>query len=163
MSRLIPLTQGQCAIVDDDDFAWLSQWKWHAQKNGRGGFYAKRRGENRQVISMHREIIQTPKGLVTDHVDGNGLNNQRSNLRLATQLQNMMNRRGKRGGTSRFKGVWVDPSPRNLKAWRAAIRVDGKLCYLGRFTTEEEAGAAYAHAAAEHFGHFANTTSGEIL
>ena len=160
MSRLIPLTKGQHAIVDDADFDWLSQWTWHAQPNVQGGFYANRRDADGKLVAMHRAINQTPDGMVTDHRDGNGLNNQRANLRTASQLQNMMNRKGKRGGSSRFKGVWADPGPRNTKRWRAAIRLNGKLKYLGRFATEEDAGAAYARAANEHFGAFANATAG---
>jgi hypothetical protein len=157
--KLIPLSQGQSAQVDDADFDWLSQWKWTAQRTAHG-FYATRYDGDRLVL-MHRLINGTPEGMVTDHRDCNGLNNQRSNLRTATQLQNMMNRRGKRGGTSRFKGVWADPNPRNLKLWRSAIRINGKLKYLGRFHNEEDAAAAYAAAARQHFGEFARDTPGE--
>ncbi len=160
MSRLIPLTKGQFAIVDDADFEWLSQWKWHAQPNTHGGFYANRHDEADQLVAMHRVINGTPDGFNTDHRDGDGLNNQRHNLRTATQLQNMMNRKGTRGGSSKYKGVWADPNPRNRKLWRSAIRLNGRLKYLGRFETEEEGAAAYAAAAAEHFGEFANATQG---
>jgi hypothetical protein len=159
MSRLIPLSQGQFAVVDDEDYEWLSQWKWTAQKTGHG-FYAMRH-EKGALILMHRLVNRTPEGLGTDHIDGDGLNNRRANLRTATQLQNMMNRHGKRGGSSRFKGVWADMSPRNSKVWRSAIRIDGKLKYLGRFHTEEDAGAAYAAAANAYFGEFARTTKGK--
>lgn len=158
MPRLIALTQGQFATVDDADFAWLSQWKWTAQANDRG-FYAMRR-ERGELILMHRLINSTAPGRVTDHVDGNGLNNRRINLREATQLQNMMNRHGKKGGTSRFKGVWFDRHQEGAKRWRSAIRINGKLKYLGRHETEEEAGAAYAAAAHEHFGEYARTSKG---
>lgn len=160
MSKLIPLTKGQYATVDDEDFDFLSQWKWHAQPNTHGGFYANRHDEAGQLVAMHRVINGTPEGFVTDHRDGDGLNNRRSNLRTATQLQNMMNRHGKRGGTSRHKGVWADPNPRNRKLWRAAIRINGKLKYLGRFHTEDEAAEAYAAAAQHHFGEFARSTPG---
>ncbi len=159
MSRLIPLTQGKFAVVDDADYEWLSQWKWTAQRTPHG-FYAIRQ-EKGKLVLMHRLINDTPEGFGTDHRDGDGLNNRRLNLRTATQLQNMMNRKGKRGGTSKFKGVWADPNPRNRKLWRSAIRLNGRLKYLGRFATEEEAGAAYATAAKHHFGEFANATQGE--
>lgn len=159
MSKQIALTQGLFATVDDADFEWLSRWKWTAQRNGQR-VYAMRYEAGRQLVLMHRLINQTPDGMVTDHIDGNGLNNQRNNLRTATQLQNMMNRHGKRGGSSSFKGVWADPSPRNRKLWRAAIRLNGKLKYLGRFETEQEAGDAYAAAASLHFGEFSRTTKG---
>lgn len=158
--REIGLTQGQVALVDDEDFDRLSQHKWFAQATQTGGFYAARYDVDHLVL-MHREVNNTPGGLLTDHRDANGLHNWRSNLRTATPLQNMMNRRGKRGGTSRFKGVWADPNPRNRKLWRSAIRLDGRLKYLGRFHTEEEAASAYAIAAATHFGEFACHTPGD--
>lgn len=160
MSRLIPLSQGQSAIVDDADFDFLSQWKWTAQRQADGRFYVMRR-DARRLILMHRLLNGTPDGFVTDHIDGDGLNNQRANLRTATQAQNTMNRHGKRGGTSRFKGVWDDSKTAPHKPWRAAIRINGKLKYLGRFASEEAAGAAYAQAAANHFGEFSRTSKKE--
>jgi len=161
MPSLIPLSQGQSAIVDDVDYEWLSQWKWSAQK-GSHSFYAMRHDQGKLVL-MHRVINETPEGSVTDHKDGNGLNNQRSNLRTATQLQNMMNRAPKKGGTSVHKGVWFDGSvgTRNKNQWRSAIRLNGKLKYLGRFATEDEAGAAYQEASRHHFGEFHRSTGDE--
>ena len=159
MSKLIPLTQGQFAKVDDEDFGWLSQWKWTAQATDRG-FYAMRKC-NRKLVLMHRLINQTPEGMVTDHKDGDGLNNQKGNLRTATHLQNMMNRRGKRGGTSTFKGVWLDRTQAGRKKWRAGIRLNGRLKYLGRFETEHEAAAAYAAASNTHFGEFSCIEKGK--
>lgn len=158
MSKKIPLSQGQFAVVDDEDFAFLSQWKWTAQKN-HNGFYAMRR-EGGALVLMHRVINQTPVGMVTDHCDGNGLNNRRRNLRTATQLQNQMNKSPNRRGSSPLKGAWLDANPRNRKQWRSAIRIKGRLKYLGRFLTEQEAADAYARAAEEHFGEFARTTAG---
>ena len=154
MSKLVPLSQGQQAIVDDADYDWLSQWKWSAQKTA-NGYYAMRK-EGGVLILMHRLINGTPDGLVTDHKDGNGLNNRRFNLRNATQLQNMMNRAPKRGGTSVHKGVWFDKSvgSRNRNQWRAAIRLNGKRKYLGRFASQHDAGAAYQAASLQHFGDF---------
>lgn len=162
ISKIIPLTKGQSATVDDADFEWLAQWKWYAQSNGAGGFYAARReGRPRALVYMHRLINATPDGFVTDHIDGNGLNNQRLNLRTASQLQNMMNRRGKKRGTSKFKGVTLSPGSNKTKVWAAGIRLNGKLKFLGRFATEEEAGAAYACAAKAHYGDFSNAQSGD--
>lgn len=157
--RQLPLTRDQVALVDGADFDWLSQWKWYAQANGRGGFYAARR-EGDRLIYMHAFIMESCGSLIADHRDGNGLNNQRANLRPATPLQNMMNRSGKVGGTSRFKGVWFDRHQSGENKWRSGIRLNGKIKYLGRFANEEDAGAAYAAAATEHFGEFANTTKG---
>ena len=161
MPKLIPLTNGKFATVDDEDFNWLSQWDWYALKTSSDSIFYAVRTENGASIRMHRLINGTPDDMFTDHRDGDGLNNQRYNLRTATPLQNMMNRRGKRGGTSRFKGVFFDPTPQK-KQWRAAIRLDGKLKYLGRFYTDDEAGSAYANAAREYFGEFACTISGAL-
>ncbi len=157
---MIALTKGQSAIVDDADFEWLSQWKWYAQVNEAGGFYAARRENRTTLVYMHRLINETPVGFVTDHRDGDGLNNRRANLRTASQLQNMMNRRGKKRGTSKFKGVYLSAGSNKSKVWAAGIRISGKLKFLGRFTTEEEAASAYADAAKANYGEFSNTQSG---
>lgn len=150
--KTLPLTKGCEAIIDDGDYEWLSQWKWTAV--GQPGHMYVMRRERGKAISLHRLINNTPPGSFTDHIDGNTLNNTRANLRTVTPLQNMMNRRGKQGGTSSFKGVWLDPSPRNRKPWRSGIRVDGKLLNLGRFETEADASAAYEAAAETHFGEY---------
>lgn len=156
------LTRGLVAIVDDADFEWLSQWKWCAISVART-HYAQRRqcmpGGKSIAFLMHRVILQTPVGMVTDHRDCNGLNNTRANLRAVTQQQNLMNRRPQLGGTSPLKGVWWDNAvPRT--PWRSAIRLNGKLQYLGRHETAEEGAAAYAAAAAKYFGEFHRTTDG---
>lgn len=157
--REIILTKGQVALVDDADFDWLSQWKWYAQANNHGGFYAARRGPDRRLVYMHRIINDTPDDAVTDHRDGNGLNNRRANLRTATQLQNMMNRYAKRDGSSSLKGVWFDRHMSSPRPWRAAIRLNGKLKYLGRYSNEADAASAYEVAAKQHFGEFARSGS----
>lgn len=160
----IELTKGYAATIDDDLLPLLSQWKWTTFIGGGGRPYAGRReccaDGRRRLVLMHRVINDTPDGLHTDHVDGDSLNNRRANLRTATPRQNQMNKQPNRGGTSQLKGAWFDPGPRNTKPWRSAIRVNGRLHYLGRFTTQEQAAAAYAAAAAEHFGAFARTQNG---
>ncbi len=89
--RLIPLTQDQFAIVDAEDYGWLSRYKWFAVKN-RETFYAQRFGDG-TIVGMHREIMRTPKGMVCDHKNHNGLDNRKSNLRLCTSAQNRYNTR----------------------------------------------------------------------
>ena len=100
---------------------------------------------------MHREIMHAPKGMVVDHIDGNSLNNRRSNLRLCTVSQNHQNRR-RTYGSSKYKGAWWD---KRRNKWVAAITFKGKYIYLGFFDNEIDAGKAYDRKAAELFGEFA--------
>lgn len=151
----IPLTQGKFAIVDDEDFDWLSQWKWcfnqgyAARTQNIGTFNGK---EKKIGIQMHRLILGTPNGVETDHHDGDGLNNQRDNLREATSSQNQMNRASKINSTSLFKGVsWS----RHKKRWVAQITINKKVTYIGSFRNEVDAAKAYNEAAIIHYGEFA--------
>ncbi len=155
MTKQIPLTRGKFALVDDADFDWLMQWKWHFHNNG----YAVRNQhicmvdgqQKKKPILMHRLIAGTPPGMSTDHRDGDKLNNQRFNLRVATKSQNGMNRGSQNGSSSKFKGVfWFA----RTKKWRSAIVKKGKSKHLGYFSCENEAAKAYNHAAMEMHGEF---------
>lgn len=153
MARKIYLTGGKYALVDDSDYEWLSQWKWQYSK--RFG-YAERtvhqNGKSRKK-RMHQVIMgEPPEGMEIDHIDGNKLNNQRSNLRFVTRSQNNMNAKKRVNTTSRYKGVHFE---RYTGKWRAAIIVDGKKVSLGRFCSEIEAAKAYNEAAIKYFGDFA--------
>ncbi len=147
--RHIPLTRGKFAIVDEEDFERLNRYKWHALCI-RGKWYA-RRAPGGKAIMMHREIMKAPKDKFVDHVDGNGLNNRRCNLRLCNQQQNMQNRRPL-VRSSKFKGVWYC---KRTKKWGAVIVFNGKKYHLGRFDDEIEAARAYDRKAIELFGEFA--------
>jgi hypothetical protein len=132
----IPLTQGKVALVDDEDYERVSCLKWHVQRNCRT-FYAKRntpsKTGNQGAELMHRTILNNPD-LEVDHIDGNGLNNQRSNLHLVSHRRNQQNRHHPK--TSRFPGVyWKKKDCR----WVSQIKIDGETIYLGSFLTEEEA------------------------
>lgn len=136
----INLTQGKVALVDDEDFEELSQYKWFAQK-AVNTFYAERvdmtTGKPKK-IKMHREIMKTHKGMETDHIDHNGLNNCKSNLRNVTHRQNGQNRGEDK--SSKYAGVsWHKVSMK----WSARIRINKKRKYLGYFDTELEAHHAY--------------------
>lgn len=148
----IKLTQGQIALVDDDDFEALNQYKWSAKKSG-SKFYARRSiiVHGKQITQyMHCEVM---KGKGIDHIDINGLNNQKSNLRICTQSENMMNVQKKENCTSVYKGVnFHKPNSK----WRAAIKINGKQIHLGYFTSEADAARTYNKKAIELFCEFAN-------
>lgn len=150
---LISKTYGQKIVfVDDKDYDYLSQFNWSLLKD-ENTFYASRRcGKKR--LKMHREILGiSDSDIKIDHRDLNGLNNQRGNLRIATNSQNNRNRRPYKNSSSKYLGVtWRKDST----AWEASIKSDGKNKYLGHFKTEEDAALAYNKAAKEVHGEFAN-------
>lgn len=141
--KTIPLNHGLFALVDDADYEALSRFKWYADHDRRT-WYAVRMSPrpNRRVTYMHRVILGTPRGLHTDHADGNGLNNQRSNIRIVTPAQNSCNITRKRRSktSSRYRGVhWLAARG----CWRAVIRSRGVSLQLGHFSSEIEAALAY--------------------
>lgn len=152
----IPLTRGKVALVDDADYEWLMQWKWHAAMQNANRFSAARRitAGGRRMVYMHRVIMGAPKGLLVDHKDGDPLHNFRSNLRLATKQQNAFNCGPRSNNTSGFKGVSWE---RRKKRWIAQIFVKRNNTYLGMYVTKEEAAVAYEEAAKKYHGEFART------
>lgn len=154
-TREIVLTRGKVAIVDAADYEWLNQWQWHARSDGYVWYAARheRLPDGTQVtIRMHRQILGAVPGALVDHCDMNGLNNRRSNLRLASMQENQRNRNAQSNNTSGYKGVsWHQ---RHGK-WYAHITVDGRRKHLGHFDTAEEAANAYNEAACIHYGEFA--------
>jgi hypothetical protein len=140
------------ALVDDDDFAFVSRYKWHASKDGRY-WYAKTNWfteRGKRPISMHRMILGFPRGLI-DHRNLNGLDNRRRNLRLATKAQNAANSPGHRDRKSKHKGVCFE---KFTGRWLAQLRVNGKRVLKARFDTEAEAAIAYTVAVVQHCGEF---------
>lgn len=144
----VPLTRGRVAVIDAADASLVGAFNWFAWPFS-GKVYAVRgetkNGKRSQVL-MHRVIMGTPDGMDTDHRDGDGLNNRRSNLRIATRSQNMHNKKMQGNNTSGYKGVhWH----KGRRMWQANIKLNDKRKYLGSFNTREEASAAYWAAAQE--------------
>lgn len=165
--RTIPLTLGYVALVDDEDYERLSAYSWHAhicrEPSGYKKVYARRitsEGGNQIRVYMHRDVLSCELGI--DHRDTNGLNNQRSNLRPATQSQNNANFRKRGGCASAHKGVsWF----KERRKWQAKITVNYKQIHIGLFRDECDAALAYNLKALEAFGEFArfNTPLKEII
>lgn len=157
--KTIELTQGKSAIVDDADYEWISAHRWYFVDSGKHGYgHAARQvrvdsGGWRQV-RMHREIVGAKAGEQVDHINGDPLDNRRSNLRICNNAQNRANMHRKRRSSSRYKGVHWHKRDRR---WVATITINGQRIALGSYTDEEEAARAYDRAAPEVFGEFART------
>lgn len=154
----IPLNNGMVTLVDDGDYEMLARNKWQcAARSTKGLYYAYRmitRGGRSRNISMHRLIMGvTDPRVEIDHKDLNGLNNQKSNLRVATRSQNGANcRKCSKPTSSQFKGVYFR---KNRNRWHARIKINGQRKSLGFYVNEEDAARAYNNAAVIAFGEFA--------
>jgi hypothetical protein len=154
MTKEIQLTQGQVAIVDDEDYEYLSQYKWRAQNNGDGKYYAVReQWIGRKAILMHRDIMKCPSSKQVDHIDNNGLNNIKENLRICTSLENSRNRKVRKDSKTGIKGVKYQEGK-----YRTRITVNGIVMELGVYNTVEEASRIYNNAALKYFGAFAKNS-----
>jgi len=152
--KKIPLTQGKFALVDDEDFEYLSQWKWHLTRRKKKCYAARNRRRNEPIgppiILMHKVLCN---GKLVDHKDENGLNNTKSNLRSCSNAENLSNRGKQRNNTSGYKGVTWD---KFTNKWMAQLSSLGKAVHIGRFDSKKEAAEAYDKAALQYFGEFAN-------
>ncbi len=151
----IPLTQGKVALVDDEDFEWLAQFKWCLSRTSTTEYALRRVGRrgSRHGVFMHRAILGTPPGTVTDHANGNGLDNRRSNLRICSQSQNGGNSaKWRTPCSSQYKGVYLGSGGRS---WRAHAMLHGRTVHLGSFASEREAAQAYNAWAVKTWGEFA--------
>ena len=152
MTKIIQCTQGIKAIVDDEDYEWLSKYTWSIVSG-----YPRRRSKNSEPdgggksILMHRMIMQPLDGYEVDHINGIRHDNRRENLRLCTSYDNDCNKR-KIKGVSKHKGVYFC---KNSLKWYAEIKVHSKRIRLGCYDTEDEAGKAYNDAAKIHHGEYA--------
>lgn len=151
----IPLTQGKAALVDDADYNWLMQWKWRLSHYGYVVRCERQIGK-RVTIYLHVAVFGTSNDLEVDHKNGDKLDCQQDNLRIATHAQNGRNRGKSKVGvfSSRFKGVhWLKTAQR----WRAKITVGRKQIHLGQFTNELDAALAYDTASRIYHGDFGRT------
>jgi hypothetical protein len=151
----IVLSKGKCALVDDEDYEYLNQWKWSLSGPPNSLYAIRAYGprRKREYIQMHRVIMNTPKHLVVDHIDHNGLNNQKSNLRNCTRQQNQMNMKVIKA-SSKYRGVYLAPHQSKTSIY-AGIRVNGRHKHLGSFKTEVEAAMEYDKVAKQFRGEFA--------
>lgn len=151
----IPLTQGMFAMVDDSDYEELMKYKWYSKYDG-NTFYAARNSvrqdKKQKTLRMHRLILGlTDKKILCDHINHNGLDNQKCNIRICTRAQNQYNKIPQ-GGASRYKGVsWHEKNGK----WRADININKEQIYLGLFADELDAARAYDKKAKELFGEYA--------
>jgi len=152
MGKRIPLTKGKYAIIDDGDYEWINQWKWYAHIPHGKNIYAVRTEKNKCKF-MHREIlgINDPK-VFTDHINRNGLDNRRKNLRTCTIVENNRNHPSRKGSSSKYKGVSWN---KKHNKWVAMIEKNRVNYYLGCFCDEKNAAIAYNQKAKELFGDFA--------
>lgn len=150
--KTIPLTKGKFAIVDDEDYEWLSQWKWHINSHG----YVVRFND-RYCIQMHRLIIETfirefKNDEQADHKNRIRHDNRKTNLRIVTREQNQRNRASNKNTSSKYKGVvWH----KTRKKWQAQIKIKRKYYYLGVYDNEKEAAKIYDQKAKSLFGEYA--------
>lgn len=148
---MIPLTRNQVAIVDDADYALVAPYRWHCMAKG----YAARRlrvCEGSAIVLMHRIIMQAPTDLQIDHINGNKLDNRRSNLRLVTNQQNRFNQRPRKDNKTGYKGVCWN---RRVGKFCAQIHHNHTNMLIGHYSTAIEAAHAYNRKAAELFGEYA--------
>lgn len=157
--KTILLSQGMKTMVDDEDFTFLNQYNWcvtgdsiYGYKVVRGFGYVENGEPKTRLIRMHRIIMMCPDMFNVDHIDGNGLNNQKSNLRICSHSENMRNRIKRSFKTaSKYKGVSFR---KREQLWRATVWHNNKAVFDRNFKTEKEAALAYNEAALSFHGEF---------
>lgn len=149
--KKIQLTQGKIALVDDCDFEELSKYNWCVSERYNTSYAKRGFGKPHRTLLMHRVIMNAKKGQEIDHRDGNGLNNQKENLRFCNHSENLYNQSLQKGKSSQFKGVYWQKENKN---WVSRLKINGRNISLGSFENEISAAKAYDYAAIKHFGEY---------
>ena len=155
--KLIPLISKsestKYAMVDDDDYDFLIQYKWYGVQQRGENWYAILSSSRYGASRMHRLITNVQKGQVVDHIDHNGLNNQKNNLRVCTMSENCKNTSSRKDSTSKYLGVSFH---KMTKKWQASVYNNQTQIYIGLFKNEIDAAKAYNESAKKYHGEFAN-------
>lgn len=151
-------------LVDDEDFNEVSKFKWwlHGKYAARSVKLSEKHLISTRSVLMHRLLMNTPKGMDTDHINGNKLDNRRSNLRVCNRAENKRNTPRHIDNQTGFKGVTTNKYSKK-NPFIAAITLNGKRIYIGCFANAEDAAKAYDEAAIKHFGIFAQTNFDYVM
>ena len=148
--KKLKLTNGKYTLIDSEVHKSISAFSWNCSRNGYACRTAKI-GNKWTRVYMHRELARTPKGMSTDHINGNRLDNRKKNLRVCTHSENCKNRGNRIDNKTGYKGVF----PYGNGRFRVKIKLDGKMLHVGLYDTADEAARAYNRKAKELFGKYA--------
>lgn len=152
--------RGDEITVDEEDYRPLNSYKWYLSS---AGYAVRRETQNgKQItVTMQMHIMKTPKGMHTDHINGNKLDNRKFNLRVCTHRQNICNSKTRADNSSGYKGVSLDKRCK-AKPWRAVIKNNHKSIWLGGFSTKEAAANAYREASIKYHGEYSSFNGVEL-
>lgn len=153
--KTITLSRGKFAIVDDEDFDRVSKYKWYCSYYGYAVRTVRQKNGKRGMIWLHKFVLKTKS--IVDHINGDPLDNRKSNLRKCSNRENTRNTKVRKNSQTGFKGVsWH----KQIKKYRAFIKVNYKQIHLGTFNCKIEAAKAYNKAAIKYHGDFAKLNEG---